>query len=223
MLDLGENTEQDISVRLVENALEDCVSAFDGFGRELYQVYGHHALNSVTANKLHFQNLDNIREKVQKAYGIVFASLPNEQKSFVVSAVIALIIRTIESETYYRFVRGDADDVEVVDALFNKPWTKGVQQEFNGCLVEAMIIVGRKELSRNLRIKYRNTDSPLLTNYKNLLKEGESHKEFSHAKNVIDWVQKLSRFGANQVGFDYSVKRIELLSPAFIEQPEEVI
>ena len=94
--------------------------------------------------------------------GVVFASLPNEQKSFVVSAVIALIIRTIESETYYRFVRGDADDVEVVDALFNKPWTKGVQQEFNGCLVEAMIIVGRKELSRNPRIKYRNTDSPLL-------------------------------------------------------------
>ena len=155
--------------------------------------------------------------------GVVFASLPNEQKSFVVSAVIALIIRTIESETYYRFVRGDADDVEVVDALFNKPWTKGVQQEFNGCLVEAMIIVGRKELSRNPRIKYRNTESPLLTHYKNLLKEGESHKEFSHAKNVIDWVQKLSGFGINQVGFDYSVKRIELLSPAFIEQPEEVI
>ena len=73
MLDLAGNTEQDISVRLVENALEDCVSAFDGFGRELYQVYGHHALNSVTANKLHFQNLDNIRERVQKAFGIDLA------------------------------------------------------------------------------------------------------------------------------------------------------
>ena len=152
--------------------------------------------------------------------GIVFSSLPSEQRSFVVSAVIALIIRTIESETYFRFVRGDADDVEVVDALFNKPWTKDVQQEFNRYLIEATIIVGREELSRNPRIKFRNTDSPLLTHYKNLVKEGESHKEFSHAKNVIDLAQKLSGFGINQVGFAYSVKRIELLSPAFIEQSE---
>ena len=152
--------------------------------------------------------------------GIVFASLPSDHRSFAVSAVIALIIRTAEPETYHRFICGYADDIEVVDALINKPWTKNVQQEFNRYLIEATIIIGGKELSRNPSIKFRKTDSPLQTHYQNLIDEGESHKDFSHAKNVIDQVQYLSKFGILEIGFGQSDQRIELLSPALVEQPE---
>ena len=152
--------------------------------------------------------------------GIVFASLRSDQRSFALSAVVALTIRMIESDTYHRFVRGDTDDIEVVDALFNKPWTKDVQQEFNGHIIEATIIIGRKELSLNPRTKFENTYSPLLARYENLVKEGESHNDFSHARNVIDQVQYLSKFGLYEIGFGQSVQRIELLSPALVEQPE---
>ena len=79
MLDLAGNTEQDLSVRLVENALEDCVSAFDGFGRELCRVYVHHASNLVKANKIRFQNCDEARVSVKKAFGIDLAQSCGEE------------------------------------------------------------------------------------------------------------------------------------------------
>ena len=149
--------------------------------------------------------------------GIVFASLRSDQRSFALSAVVALIIRTIESETYHRFIRGVADDVEVVDALFNKPWTKDLRQYHDGSLIEATIIVGGVELSDNPFAEFENIDSPLLTRYKNILDEGESHRDFNHAKNVIQRVQNFMAPGPSYVGFEYSVQRIELLSPSLIE------
>ena len=149
--------------------------------------------------------------------GIVFASLRSDQRSFALSAVVALIIRTIESETYHRFIRGFADDVEVVDALFNKPWTKGLRQYHEGSLIEATIIVGGVELSDNPFAEFDNIDSPLLTRYKNLLDEGESHRDFNHANNVIHRVRKFIEPGPSYVGFGISVQRIELLSPTLIE------
>ena len=79
MLDLAGNTEQDLSVRLVENALENCVSTFDGFGRELCRVYVHHASNLVKANKIRFQNCDEARLSVKKAFGIDLAQSCGEE------------------------------------------------------------------------------------------------------------------------------------------------
>ena len=149
--------------------------------------------------------------------GIVFVSLRSDQYAFAVSAVIALIIRTIELETYHRFIRGVADDVEVVDTLFNKPWTKDLRQNYEGSLIEATIIVGGVELSDDPLAEFGNIDSPLLTRYKNLLEEGESHRDFNHAKNVIQRVQNFIAPGPSYVGFGYSIQRIELISPSLIE------
>ena len=149
--------------------------------------------------------------------GIVFASLRSDQRSFALSAVVALIIRTIESETYHRFIRGVADDVEVVDALFNKPWTKDLRQYHDGSLIEATIIIGGVELSDNPFAEFENIDSPLLTRYKNILDKGESHRDFNQANNVIQRVRKFIEPGPNYVGFGISVQRIELLSPTLIE------
>ncbi len=73
MLDLAGNTEQELSAKLIENALEDCVSAFAGFGRELCRIYGNHASNSVNANRIRFQNMDEARASVQIAFGVDLA------------------------------------------------------------------------------------------------------------------------------------------------------
>ena len=48
MVKLAEGTEEQVSRALIENALEDCVSVFDGFGRELCRFY---ARNATTADE----------------------------------------------------------------------------------------------------------------------------------------------------------------------------
>ena len=73
MLDLASSLEQELSTNLIENALEDCVSAFDGLGRELCRVYRHHVLNSINANRIRFQNLSEARASVQKVFGVDLA------------------------------------------------------------------------------------------------------------------------------------------------------
>ena len=70
VLNLAKDTERDLSASLIESALEDCVSAFDGFGRELCRVYAPHALIPGKVGGIRFQNLDYAREKVQVAFGI---------------------------------------------------------------------------------------------------------------------------------------------------------
>jgi hypothetical protein len=64
MLDLAAGAEKELADKLIENALEDCVSAFDGFGRELSRVYKENAADPARADKVSFQNLDGARSTI---------------------------------------------------------------------------------------------------------------------------------------------------------------
>lgn len=70
MLDLAAEAEKVLAEKLIENALEDCVSAFDGFGRELCRVHANKARNPDRVKRLSFQNLEGARSKVLDAFGI---------------------------------------------------------------------------------------------------------------------------------------------------------
>ena len=74
MMDLAESTERDLSKRLVENGLEDCVSVFDGFGREVCRVYARDATNCAILGRISFQNLEGAKRQLQEAYGIDLSS-----------------------------------------------------------------------------------------------------------------------------------------------------
>lgn len=69
MLDLAGGAEETLAERLIENALEDCVSAFDGFGRELCHVHAHKARSSAKAEKMSFQNLVGARTGLLDLFG----------------------------------------------------------------------------------------------------------------------------------------------------------
>ena len=70
--------------------------------------------------------------------GLVFASLRSDQRSFTLAAVVALILRTVDSDLYHRFVRGEVSDLEVVDKMFNRPpEQEPLQQQHAGRLFEA--------------------------------------------------------------------------------------
>ena len=66
--------ELELSESIVENALEDCVSAFDGFGREMARVNAHKALNPDKAKKISFQNLLAARTSVRDLFSIDLSS-----------------------------------------------------------------------------------------------------------------------------------------------------
>ncbi len=74
-LDLANTADADLSKKLVENALEDAVSCFDGFGRE-------HCVNQ--PYKISFQNIDGAKERLQREVNLdISAALNQNQWKFV--------------------------------------------------------------------------------------------------------------------------------------------
>jgi hypothetical protein len=65
-LTLAESAEADLADHLVGDALENVVSAFDGFGRQVC---------SQKAADISFQNLPTARRKVQETFGLDFADV----------------------------------------------------------------------------------------------------------------------------------------------------
>lgn len=55
---------------LIEDALENCVSAFDGFGRETCKIRASKSTNPTLASSLSFQNLPRVNEKLIKLFGV---------------------------------------------------------------------------------------------------------------------------------------------------------
>jgi len=75
MLDLAVGADENVRAKLVENALEDTVSTFDGFGREhcsgLYQ-------------KLSFQNIESAKDRLQRDQGLdISDGLSSDEWNFV--------------------------------------------------------------------------------------------------------------------------------------------
>lgn len=74
LLAVAETQESQVAQHLVENALEDCVSAFDGFGREACRVFAAKALKPEKAAEIRFQNIVGARDRVKEQFAIDFAS-----------------------------------------------------------------------------------------------------------------------------------------------------
>ena len=73
MLDLSVDAEVALAERLIENALEDCVSTFDGFGREVCRVYSKTSADPAKAEKISFQNLDSARQNIKDVFAFDLA------------------------------------------------------------------------------------------------------------------------------------------------------
>ena len=77
MVKLAEGKEEDVSRALIENALEDCVSVFDGFGRELCSIYAGDMTNQTNrtiVERIRFQNLEGVRSNLRNATGLDMSS-----------------------------------------------------------------------------------------------------------------------------------------------------
>jgi len=74
LLAVAETQEPQVAQHLIENALEDCVSAFDGFGRETCRVFAQKALKPEKAAEIRFQNIVAARDRVKEQFGLDFSA-----------------------------------------------------------------------------------------------------------------------------------------------------
>ncbi len=70
MLELARSADAELAEKLIENALEDCVSSFDGFGREIIRIYIKKASNQAKAEKMAFQNLERAKQNASDLFGV---------------------------------------------------------------------------------------------------------------------------------------------------------
>lgn len=73
-LDLAASVEEELADHLVADALENVVSAFDGFGRETCRVHAAKATNTTKAQEMSFQNLAGAQKNVQSLFGLDLAT-----------------------------------------------------------------------------------------------------------------------------------------------------
>jgi len=73
-ISLAQSSEDaELAKHLLEDALENAVSAFDGFGRATAQAYSNKASHPDTAEDISFQNIEGARKKIQVEFGIDLA------------------------------------------------------------------------------------------------------------------------------------------------------
>ncbi len=143
--------------------------------------------------------------------GLVFASLRSDRLSLASATVVALIVRTIDSDLYHRFVRGEVSDLEVSDMVFDRPRARALQKKY-GAYFEVILIRGWMEITSS-------SSSELWQKYKGIVDAEESDEapqdvDRDHANEVI----KLLGNSQTGVGFKYAAQRLDLLSPELIEE-----
>jgi hypothetical protein len=74
LLDIAETQEAQVAQHLIENALEDCVSSFDGFGRVTCRVFAEKADISEKVAEIRFQSIAAARARVKEQFNVDFAA-----------------------------------------------------------------------------------------------------------------------------------------------------
>lgn len=157
--------------------------------------------------------------------GLVFASLRSAKQSLALPAVVAQILRTIDPGLYFRFIRGEASDLEVVDQVFSRPAAKVLQQHEGYLFEAAIIIAAHEDILKNL-ISEKQFQSSLLQRHEKLVQATKSdgeppNPERKRTERVIELVRYLRRqlnFTSGEFGFRHSVERLELLSPSLVDK-----
>ncbi len=174
------------------------------------EVYGHKVLHLLE----NFWGIDtlslrNVKQAIHRL-GLALTSLPSNQRSLATITVTALlIIRTINSDLYEKFIRNDGiTDQDIIQEIFSHPELGKLRYyTFAGQIFEAMIIAIFIE-----REEGKQEKSNLLENYKNLLKTQEAgtlHTSYEQIVRFVSiWTAPLE---IEKINFNYCVACIELL------------
>lgn len=145
--------------------------------------------------------------------GLVFASLPENRHLFGSTTTVMFILRTIDLDLYFRFIDGEASDLEVFETVIDRAGVKDLNGNENVYQFGAIIIMcAFRESSRSYSTVLEQ--SPLYKHYQEQAPENEKAQRF------IEGVANYSFYyhDSTQEAFKESVQRIELISAAFIDR-----
>lgn len=80
MLVLAETFEQAIKEKLIEDALENAVSAMDGYGRELCKLFANKSSDPARAGNLSFQNISGAQTNLLQLFSLDIAAAISSQE-----------------------------------------------------------------------------------------------------------------------------------------------
>ena len=233
----------DVDFRLPEpdrksfiDAMMDTQQIKKHFGEELQPNIEHVPQNSADADAAMARTLlqdflrasnFSLRQIGQTIHrlGLVFASLRNDQRSLPITAVVALILRTLDAERYHRFCSGEVSDQDLIEGVFERPEIQALREEYSAYWFEATVIAAKYELSGNVSVDWTPSASPLLSEYMQLVSAENPEAESSDPRlqrgsEVIRLVELFRQrtIADGSMGFKHSVARIELLSPGLIDE-----
>ena len=67
---ISKSQDPDVYQQSIENALEDCISIFDGFGREICRVFSSKITEYEATTKIRFKNITKARKQILEKLGI---------------------------------------------------------------------------------------------------------------------------------------------------------
>ena len=152
---------------------------------------------------------------------LVLASVRKDKRTFATAATVALIMRTIDPALYHKFVRGEAEDRDAIEALRSR--RRGFKNAHIEHYLEATIIVAAMEIrnpDRDLEFAER---SPLMKQYlESTEQQGEGNEPDARGREVVRIFEHLcqNEYLGNRLGFREAARRIELLSPSLIDDDD---
>ena len=167
-------------------------------------------------------SLRDVQQAVHRL-GLVLLLLPADTALLAVTAVVAIVLRTVDLEVYRRFVAGEATDEEVVDKVFGLQGTAPLRSEHLGWSLQSRIILGllaMKDTDNVYDRDFSEQRSPLLDQWRELVNAGPpDNADVKRVGMFLAWIQTrwVERHWSGHMGriqaFLDSTRRLELLSP----------
>lgn len=148
MLAVAEVQEHVVAQVLIENALEDCVSSFDGFGRETCRVFSPQSAAPEKAAEIRFQNIASARQRVREHFGVDFAVGLNDSEW-------SLVLRCFQKRHLLAHKMGVVDE-EYIQATSDHTAVLGRKSQVDSTEVRALVAALHtlgEQLSESLRNK----------------------------------------------------------------------
>ena len=167
-------------------------------------------------------SLRGVQQAVHRL-GLVMALLPADAALLAVTAVVAIVLRTVDMAVYRRFVDGVATDEEVAEVVFRWEGPKSLRSENLGWQIQRRIILGllaAKAKEEDYYQDFSEQRSPLLDQWRALVQAGPPDDADARLAGLHltrmqrQWDEMKWQDPNRQIQtFLDSIRRLELLSP----------
>ena len=171
--------------------------------------------------KYYFNNSNISLRTIEHALhhlSIVVSSLPSNRSGYIISAVVVLILRTFNSDLYYKFINKKVSDLDLVNAI-SEQYEFSEEDNLAFLAVFPSTIITAVKTENYGMWKFVVQYTPLEEEYSSVVKKNigtreELKIETRYSIQVVELLKQYEiRYNSFEtIGFKLSVERFELLS-----------